>query len=262
MANFNKRVFESTGRHLVTLSCVQRVPGDTKEYLQLISGFIVELFAQWLFVTAGHVLKEVQAAIDGGAEFDVWRFSDYTAGGEYRNIGIPMSFDIQEWFFIYDAEKGFDFAVYPLSELYRLNLEAGGVVPIPHGAWRSEQIESAYWAVIGVPYESVVYDGETIIKARAVMVALEPISNEEAPGKAIPHKFCARLHEGSEAVVNDVKGMSGSPIFALRKADSDWQYVVIGVQSGWWESSRIVTACSISFFMRALEDAITEAKEQ
>jgi hypothetical protein len=71
MANFNKRVFESTGRHLVTLSCVQRVPGDTKEYLQLISGFIVELVGQWLFVTAGHVLKEIQAAIDGGAEFDV-----------------------------------------------------------------------------------------------------------------------------------------------------------------------------------------------
>jgi hypothetical protein len=79
MTQFDKRVAKSLGRHLVTLSCVQQVPNDPKEYLPIISGFIVEVLEQWFFVTAGHVITDIRDAVNAGATFDVWRFSDYTA---------------------------------------------------------------------------------------------------------------------------------------------------------------------------------------
>lgn len=256
MADLNEQVMKSTGRHLVTLSYILMPADNQKEYLKLISGFVVEVYGVWLYVTAGHVLREIQEWMATGAKLDVWRLSDYTAGGRFKNYGIPIHFDIDSWLILDDSEIGLDVAVLPIDDLYRNNLEAGGTIPIPDGAWRDEQIESAFWALVGVPYESVTYDGETIISARAVMVALEPADHSQIPSEPKQEKFYAHLHTDSAAVVDSVKGMSGGPIFAFMKSADDWGYVVIGVQSGWFPSSRIVSIFRFSVFADFLKKTL------
>jgi hypothetical protein len=52
--------------------------------------------------------------------------------------------------------------------------------------------------------------------------------------------------------------MSGGPIFALKKVDGTWKYSAIGVQSGWYEKSRIIAACPLSSFAHALEDLVSQ----
>jgi hypothetical protein len=60
--------------------------------------------------------------------------------------------------------------------------------------------------------------------------------------------------------IKDIDGMSGGPVFALKKVDGVWKYKVIGVQSGWYPSARIIAACPISSFGVALEEAVESAK--
>lgn len=256
MANLNERVMKSTGRHLVTLSYVVKTPADEEEHLELISGFIIEIHGIWFYVTAGHVLTKIDELMTIGAKFDVWRLSDYTAGGNLKNMGIPIHFDFSSWLILHDELIGLDVAVLPLEDLYRRNLEAGNTVPVPDGAWAVEDVADAYWALVGVPYESVTYDGNTQISARAVMVVLEPVSQSEIPGDTKPEKFYGRLIEGSDSVVACVEGMSGGPVFAFRKSPEDWEYVLVGVQSGWYPSSRIVTVFRFSEFAYALKQAL------
>ncbi len=256
MSRHDQRVSKSLGRHLVTLSAVQQVPNDAKEHLVVFSGFVIEVLGEWMFVTAGHVLRDIRKAMSVGTVFDIWRFSDYTADGMFKTTGIPMDFDIDDWLWVYDDAVGLDVAAMPLRELYRKALEAGNVMPIPHGAWRSNEVEWKDWAVMGVPYESVEYDGITEISARAVMVALKPVLGDEIPEEPKPFKFYARLHDKSEQVVSNVEGMSGSAIFAFDSSSEDWQYVVIGIQSSWWKSKRIISACNFLTLASALTEVV------
>jgi hypothetical protein len=59
--------------------------------------------------------------------------------------------------------------------------------------------------------------------------------------------------------VKDVDGMSGGPIVMLWKANEAWKYSVIGIQSAWYRSARIIAACPFSSFTEALEPVVHEA---
>jgi len=256
MTDLTERTMKSTGRHIVTLSYVVTPPDSKQEIVEVISGFVVELLGIWFFVTAGHVLTGIKELMAVGAKFDVWRLSDYTAGGDFRNTGIPIHFDLDSWLFLDKEDVGLDVAVLPIEDLYRKNLEVGNVVPVPDGAWADEKIACAYWVLVGVPNESVSYDGKTQISASMVMMPLEPIDDTQIPGEPKPQKFYARLIDGSEAVVRRVEGMSGGPIFAISKSIDNWEYVVIGVQSGWFSHQRIVTVFRFSEFANLLKEAL------
>ena len=46
----------NAGRHFVSLSCVQQRP-DGDESVIVFSGFIAEIQGEWVYVTAGHILR-------------------------------------------------------------------------------------------------------------------------------------------------------------------------------------------------------------
>jgi hypothetical protein len=59
-----------------------------------------------------------------------------------------------------------------------------------------------------------------------------------------------------QAVVNNIAGMSGGPIFGLKPVGGKFHYWVIGIQSSWFENSRIVCFCPAFEFFTALKEAI------
>jgi len=254
--NFSK----TAGPHFVSLSCVQKVNAEADEHIVVVSGFLVEISGLWLYVTAGHVIRQIEAAMSAGSQFDVWRLGDQTAGNKFKNQAIPFDFNIEDWVVIEDEELGLDYAAVVLGELYCRALEAGGVIPITRNEWGSHAAESHHWAVVGIPNETVTYDGVTLISARLVLLPLIPTSAPEIAGKKSENQLYAAIKEGSEEIVNNIAGMSGSPIFSLTKSGGVWRYSVIGVRSAWYPSSRLVIGCPFSSFSFALAEAIDAAK--
>ena len=120
--------------------------------------------------------------------------------------------------------------------------------------------EHDQWALVGIPSETVSYDGKTIISARVVVVPLEQVDEPAAAGLKAQNQFYARLKDDSISVVRNIDGLSGGPIFALKKIEGIWKYTVIGVQSGWYPSSRIITACPFTSLGMALEEAILDVR--
>jgi hypothetical protein len=143
--------------------------------------------------------------------------------------------------------------------LYRQQLEAGGVVPITKQAWGDHVTEHDHWVLYGIPSESISYDGANQITAKVVMVPLVSAEPPRLVEQKAENQFYAKLANGSEEVVGDIDGMSGGPIVMLRKADDTWKYSVIGVQSGWYSSTRVIAACPFSSFAEALEPVVEEA---
>jgi hypothetical protein len=256
MSNLTTRILKTVGCHFVTLSCVQRVPSTPGEKTHIISGFLVEVADVWFYVTAGHILRDIRKSLAAGCTFDIWRLDDQTAGNKFNGIGIPYSFNIESWLVLEDAEIGLDYAAVPLSGLYRQGLIAGGATPIGREAWSDHVTEHDFWALVGVPSETVGYDNETIITARVVIAPVTPADEPPMAQMKAPNQFYAKLADGAEQYFRDVDGMSGGPIFAIKKVESIWKYWVIGVQSAWYPMSKILAICPFSSFGQVLEEVV------
>ncbi len=250
MQNLTDAFVQSAGKHFVSLSCVQSVDG--KEIAHIFSGYVVCILDTWFLVTAGHILRDIKMATDAGATFDVWRLDDQTAGKTEIAIPIPYEFNIEEWLVLEDESIGLDYAVVPLSEYYTNLLEKGGAEPIYEDSWGDYIQDHDYWALLGIPSESVEYDQTTQITAR---FAVLPLEQTDAPeGLESVNKFYAKISEMGN--ISDIDGMSGGPIFSLKKVDGDWRYHIIGVQSGWFRQIKVITACPIKSLLTEIENTV------
>jgi hypothetical protein len=237
---------------------VQRQHGGAEEKVLVFSGFLVEGGDVWFYVTAGHILRDIRASLANGGEFDVWRLDDQTAGNRFNGAAIPYAFDIDKWLVIDDEDVGLDYAALPLDTIYRLQLKAGGAIPIDKVAWGDHVTEHDQWALVGIPYETVAYDQENIITGRIAVMPLEPAEEPAVAGRKAENQFYARLTDLGN--VKDIGGMSGGPVFALKKVEGEWKYKVIGVQSTWYPSARTIAACPFVSLGASLEELVEAAK--
>lgn len=259
MNDFTSQVARFVGRHFLTLSCVQHPPNNGAERVLVFSGFVVEITGEWFYVTAGHILRDIRHAQESGYSFDVWRLGDQTAGNKFNNTAVPYDFQLNDWLVLEDSANGLDYAAVHIAPFYRRQLEAGGVIAISASAWGNHLMDHDHWMVVGIPSETVSYDGVTNIAARLVIVPLSPVSAPASAAEKARNQFYAQIADGSEQFVKDMDGMSGGPVFMLKKSDGSWKYGVIGVQSGWYPIARVVTACPFGSFAHALEDVVKQA---
>ena len=161
---------------------------------------------------------------------------------------------------IENEDTGLDYAVVVIGGLDRAQLEAGGAAPIARSAWADHVTEHDHWALVGVPSESVDYDGESIVKAKTSFIPLEPVNAPPEAKSRSENQFYARLKTdpNDARMVKDLDGMSGGPIFAFKKVEGIWRYAVIGVQSGWYRDKRIIAACPFSSLGFELEKMADE----
>lgn len=258
MTDISEGFARTAGKHFVSLSCVQQLTsGDTK--LLLFSGFLIEVLDQWMYVTAGHILRDIGKAMKSGSTFDVWRLGDQTAGNRFKNTAIPYAFDLDDWLVVENEELGLDYAIAPVPWLNRLALEANDVQPIGKSAWGDHVSEFDHWALLGIASETVKYDGVSEISAKFSLTPLEPAQEPEGAGARAENQFYAQFSHGAEVRIDDADGLSGSPVFALKKIDGGWKYNVIGVQSGWYPETRVLVICPIASFAFEMEKIVQDA---
>lgn len=261
MIDLTERAFKSVARHFVSLSCMQHVPRLGELKTLVFSGFLIDVEGVWVYVTAGHIIRDIRRALDAGYTFDRWRFDDQSAGNSFNGMAVPMHFDIDRWLVIENAETGLDYAATLVDGLIREALDRGGALPLGKAAWGNQLTPRDHLALVGVPSETVSYDGGARISARLMFVPLEPADEPEAAGQKVHNQFYARLKADPSNCLGDVDGMSGGPVFAFRTDNEHGhcKYHVVGIQSAWYPSARTIAACPFSSFALELEKVIREA---
>ncbi|HEX5127507.1 MAG TPA: hypothetical protein VFW00_12255, partial [Rhodocyclaceae bacterium] len=76
----------------------------------MFSGFVVDISGEWFYVTAGHILRDIQTALASGSSFDIWRFGDLTAGNLFGKSPVPYDFIVETWLVLRDETVGLDYA--------------------------------------------------------------------------------------------------------------------------------------------------------
>lgn len=93
------------------------------------------------------------------------------------------------------------------------------------------------------------------------MSPLIPADEPVLAGDRASNQFYAEPIDGSDQYFTDADGMSGGPVFTLKKVDMEcWIYGVIGVQSAWYPTSKTFAVCPFSSFRLALEEVVAEAR--
>lgn len=248
---------KEAARHFVCLSYwTQRGDEPPKQYFA--SCFVIQIENAWFLVTAGHVIRGIENAIGAGITHHTFSLNDQLAraSGATRQFNLPYYFDHNEWVVVEGDPEGTDYAAGILRPLFAAGLLAGGVKPIEERAWGLESAANyAPWLLLGVPAES----HQAVNGVNTVKLTLLPLKPASAPpGAMVESRTFARIVSapGDTAVVNDIVGMSGGPIFGIRLVEQSIKYWVIGIQSSWFSASRIVSFCEVSQFFLSIKEAL------
>lgn len=252
MTNLGKITLYHVVKHFVVLSCMVRKSHDSPDDPCVFSGFVVEIEGIWLYITAGHVLRRIREATDAGYAFSTWRFREGRLDPALRHSGIPYDFRLEEWLVIENDDTGLDYAAVGIYGLTRANLEVGGVVPVKEHTWGEYTAEHDYWALVGAPAERVSHDGRSTLSLSLTLIPLEESAPPEPDTAKSDNRFYARIPANAECTVENIDGMSGGPIFALKRLENEIRYKAIGIQSGWFRPDRILFACPFSTFANEL----------
>lgn len=221
---------------------------------------MIDVQGEWFYVTAGHILSRIHTALAAGSSFDVWRFGDQMAGDRFNGIAVPYDFNPDTWLVLHDDNLGLDYAAVHIGDFYRRQLEAGEVEAISRETWSDHVADHDYWVLVGIPSETVDYDGQTIITARIVITPLVAMEEPPLAGNKVNNQFYAKPLDGSEVFFKDADGFSGCPVFALKRVADQWHYSVIGVQSAWYRSTKTLAICPFSSLGLALEEVVIKAR--
>jgi hypothetical protein len=224
-------------------------------------GFVVSFYGHWILVTAGHILKEIEARLARKTARYQFHLGDQYGLNAKTDLMIPFDYENQIKAIHDDDKEGLDFGLIPLSLYYRRVLEDNGVRAIGPENWlRQHEVEFDLYAVLGMPDELferrrfISPSGATIIGGvRAVLMFAMP-SAEQPLEKPVPtHPWLvAALKDRNQ--IKSIRGMSGGPIFGFKLRPGQAPlYWVVAIQSWWDKDRRIVFGSRLATVMRLFE---------
>jgi hypothetical protein len=250
-------------QHFIHLECRIDVPGGPVDAPWAISGFVIEVAGEVFLVTAGHCLAKVEEYRERGCTVKGWHLDDaawisdrhtglgVTAFETARYNGIcPFLYDEAVKGHIHDDNLGADYGIVHLRTMYRLQLLANRIVPLGADSWPTKRRNFERFWLLGIPEETVAVQGEVWMDKTIRLLELDPLAQEQAPEhmrKAFPRQFY-KIIDGMDdpnEPLDSIVGMSGGPVFAAREINDEMRYWLVGIQSGWDSTSRVVAVCPV-----------------
>ncbi len=280
-------------RHFVPLTWMEIAKDSSRAYARVASGFVIAVKGEWVWITAGHVIRDIEHADSRDVEirslrfFDLWEKGGITEGDE----GIPVEFQLGRWFSVFDdkdkdflnlQKDGKDYGGVLLNTLERENMKISGIVPLDEGYWRNipkPNPTGVDCVALGVPDETTdtppgVKKGGRFIISATVNPVLVPIRFEDGIATEDMQSKHPRLigrlldefvHDKSDKVLplNDLCGMSGGPVFWVRpESNEQARYYAVGIQSGFFQSERTVTCCHLIYIAETIESIIEDFEKE
>lgn len=256
MARVAREVVHFFGRHLVSIWWVI----DDGSW-NIASGFILEACGYWTFITAGHVIHDINLASDRGALVGCHLVDTFGSEATHFNTIVLPYAKLPRWNVGYigreEKETGADYGIILLNDLTRLCLEKNKVVPICEANWRDGKGHYDKFLLIGSPASGVEAPktepgGRPYLRRiKASVIDLEPIEN---PPPELVRSF-DRWY-GRVPGTKSIGGMSGCLLLGVKTGEPA-TYKPIGVQSGWLPDSRITAICPLEVFAAWVQDYVS-----
>ena len=259
----SKTILNHLKRHFVGILCEYEDAEGPKS--KVFSSFVLSVNDCWFLITAGHCVVNMKTAL----KHDGWKYfrvSLLDAGSSPVSF-VPQPFPRDQINNAFDMdEKGIDFGVIPIPELVKLAMEKNGIEPLDEKAWKHRPpFEAKDFYLLGVPDEFVApvieaggHSGVDILTClnRLKILEARPQDIREEQGL----NFFAKVE--LDSYQSDITGMSGGPIFAIRRnSDNTLTYWLVAVQSRWVKTSRNIGAGLVYPLATTMEAILKELTE-
>lgn len=271
-------VGETLSRHFVSLIWIDHEVSqhgvyspDSSDCIS-ISAFVMSIRGRWFIITAGHVLQDIRRRITTGRKITSCRIFDSWHPKALFRDSVPFDFQGAPKY-VFGDEDGIDCAVISLSRMTEELLQRNGIVPLDESYWEVTPRPLDVLYVVGLPHGLKQQERKPgIAGARfcqyATVCILPAAPHQSDPDEQMPGapRIHARLltHElwdaGDTVSTTSIVGMSGGPIFGLKKSQSDesgHRYWLVAVQSTWRSGSRVIAGCPV----RGLGDFLAQCCE-
>jgi len=261
---------EALLRHFVALDIVQETCGKEKKQIAgTVSGCLLDLGETLFYLTAGHVLKQLNTNIQAGAaRIVIARFVDRFGPRVPKEQLLPFEYVPRRAIAMYEEEYDVDFGLIILDDLYRNIFNSSGKLPITEKDLLESDVgpHCDEFGVLGVPEEFSTFRDTGRSFARSVTTALIPVevihegTLSHATGRA--PRLQGRVR--NDAKLKSLKGTSGGPVFGFTRSKPD-KYFIVGIQSAWDRSTRTAYICPLQviwLFLGPVAAKIRELRRQ
>lgn len=256
---------EFFSRHLISLSISYRIKNEgaaAQPRFSASSGTLIETGGRVFYLTAGHVISDIEEAEKNPA-IEVLNavLADNFGSDRKSDLPIPFVLSATSRYFVDDEILGLDFGVIELAPYYVRLLKANGAVVLTEERWnRQSNVSFDKFAMLGLPQEfiseRITEEGQAVVMP--TMFSLERI---EAPpdAKATTYtRFVGKI--SNDLPLRSVKGMSGGPIFGFR-TEPELRYWIVALQSTWRRDDRVVFGCPLPTIGTLLAQKFTSVDE-
>jgi hypothetical protein len=265
-----QRFLRGLCKHVVCLNGVaapldQHGKRTDKKIFYSFSGFVVSLRGLWLWITAGHVLQQLDAQIARGeVELLHCNLADYYGHEHDVGTGIPFNYLETLKSTVDNATLGQDIAIVPLRLHYRRLLEMSGIVPLPQDGWDlCEPFECDAYGILGFPEELHSHERKIHVTGGTIYGGVRPVlltgkaSDAKPRSRPEPEHPWLAIALSNEPTVKSIVGMSGGPIFGFKfRPNQSPLYGVLAVQSFWDKERRIAFGTRLDVVMSMFEKEI------
>jgi hypothetical protein len=258
----NDRFVRFMGRHLVALvgdyTSFNEDGSECHRGMFAMTGFVIEFFGKWFWVTAGHRLQdELDAPIRSGyLKIENTAFADFFGLDAPNYNTLSYTYEPSEAFYIDDPEEGLDFGLIALPDLYRRGMEKNGIVAISREHWVNQpECGFSQYKMLGLPAH-LKQDAQRAIRVAMIDIEALPVKEWEAYSEDV--RFIGRIP--ADLQISSIEGMSGGPIYGFRaRTDGQVEYYVVALQSRWIADKKVIFGCSLPRFAEAVHNSIAAA---
>jgi hypothetical protein len=238
---------------------------------RLYSGFLVIFKEQLVWLTAGHVIDQVDEALNTpGFVVDEMRWMDtYTDTVEGIHSPAPVHYippRMMSW-----TKEGIDVGCIIVLGLDRVSLESNpNLHPLRLSSANAlEGPPPDGYFVIGYPTALITHtvtptSPNIATHSFAGSLACLPVNRVDPPDDPNRNEFWNRSYsiyaellsfaDRPNAVIPDIPGMSGGPLFSITwMPNGNMNYRIRGIQSSWLESARVICAERMDIVIGILE---------
>ena len=220
-----------------------------------LTGFVLSVHDCWLLMTAGHCITDIEKCREKGYQITAARLLDgLAANALFQDQPVPFDYDSANPMMI-GRHHTADYGVLFVPDNTRAQLEASGFVALSEKWWEPEEDRIDKLWVVGSPEAGNERLGPD--RFRVMSIAIPLVEEKEMPdGFEEPElpAFYGRLLENP---LPSLKGLSGSPIFAVTSEGERARYRLYAMQVSALRGENYVSG----MFIRPLAKVLKEVAE-
>jgi hypothetical protein len=263
----NSEILGFFGRHLVGLCVTYETDGgeqkDSPGRFAAYAGTLIIIRNRVHFLTAGHILREVDDALESErVNIQSAVLADTFGSRRVSNMPIPIDLEHAPRFYIDNADSGLDFGVMAIHPNHVRLLAANEMVALGEENWiHQSSLSLDGHFMLGLPAE---FTSDHLTASGAGLVSptifrVQRLASTPDENVTRYPRFVGQIDR--ELPLDDLAGMSGGPIFGV-KFGTPMRYWIVALQSSWNRKQRRVFGCPISVLASLLTEWTDELSSE